>query len=133
MSSCDSIYIVYGQRVILEDSKYFALHIFSNEGNIDIELIIKAYESEVNTWNEHALEGRIGPFESLESLQKFSFNLCQRLNAKKIILLSKDSYNEAVENCSNVDQLCDEFNKLGDVLENVASDSPKGIFERIFH
>ena len=133
MRACDNIFVVYGQDHYKQDQSYFAFALFSDAGIIEREQIVRSYESEIDTWKLSQSDERIGPFINLEYLQKFSFSLCQRLNASQIILLSIDSYNEAVEKSSNVNELMEQLSHHGDILKNIDSDSKKGILDRIFH
>lgn len=133
MRACENIFLVYGQDHFKNDQSYFALALFSDAGMVEREHIVRSYESEIDTWKLSNSDERIGPFINLEYLQKFSFSLCQRLDASQIVLLSVDSYNEAVEKSSNVNELMDQLSHHGDILKNIDNDGKKGILDRIFH
>ena len=133
MRSYDVVYLVYGQKSSHQDSSYYAFQIFSEAAPIEKEQVLKSYESTVDIIRGEENLNMVGPFKAIDNLQRFSFDLCQRLNAKKIALLNINAYNEAVEKSAKISELWENLQAGADLLENTQVDQGKGFFNRIFH
>lgn len=133
MNNYETLFIVYAKQVFEEQNSFFAIHIFSSRAEVDFDQIKKSYESEIDSWKLRESDQKVGPFVDLEALQRFSFALCQRVNADQVSLLNIDSYNEALAKSSNSGELLNHFIELGDKIQNLEGGSKKGFLDRIFH
>lgn len=76
-------------------------------------------------------EGSIGAFRDLEVLQKYSFNLCQKLGNAGVSLVSLESYNEALGQSYKVDELRTRLEECGNFIKNPDAEK-NGFFNKIF-
>ena len=98
---------------------------FTDRGPVSREVLNKVYR-------EGWPEGERLDFESLADLQQFSLALLEKLKLKHCYLLSKDSYNEGVQEVSNQEQLQQLFTHHGELLTNHHIKSKGGFFGKLW-
>ncbi|RPJ73761.1 MAG: hypothetical protein EHM20_11715 [Alphaproteobacteria bacterium] len=73
----------------------------------------------------------IGPFESTDQLNQFSFQLCEEFNAAKVSLLSVQEYNSLMETTQTASDFHRGLQEIGNVMENIER-KKKGFLSRFF-
>lgn len=113
-----------------EGSFYYLTHLFDEKGHLDYDQIVQLYNDQYT----HPCHGRksIGPFESLEELNKFSFKLCEEFDFSFISLISSGEYNAVLESVVDADELLAKLVQSGNILENIDR-GKKSIFKKLFH
>ncbi len=77
-------------------------------------------------------EGTIGPFNGLEQIQKFSFNLCQKLGNKGASLVPMDDYNELLVASFKIEDFKQKLEEKGSFIDNPEA-GKTGLFNKIFN
>ena len=101
----------------------------TDRGPIPSEILLRVYRKQ---WPHRPHHQGEFCFQSLGDLQQFSFLLLQELGLKYCYLLSRESYNEGVQQVSDGEQFQEIFTKYGDVITNHESESKKRFFEKFF-
>lgn len=77
-------------------------------------------------------EGTIGSFSTLEQIQKFSFNLCQKLGNKGASLVPLDDYNELLVASFKIEDFKAKLEEKGSFIDNPEA-GKSGLFNKIFN
>ena len=119
---------------IPEDLGYYFLYLLDQKGLLDFEDAKAAYIEKYNSTADHPAfkKNLIGPFESIEALNQYSFLLCEKLNGEKVSLLSVADYNSLLESSPNSLDLHRDLLEKGNVIENIERKEKKGFFSKIF-
>lgn len=119
---------------IPEDLGYYFLYLLDQKGLLDFEDAKSAYIEKFKTDSDHPAfkKGLIGPFESIESVNQYSFLLCEKLNAAKVSLLSVAEYNLLLESSPNSLELHRDLLEKGNVIENIERKEKKGFLSKLF-
>ena len=105
---------------------------FNESGLIDETTLEEEYLAVMNHEPSLLDEGTIGPFSNLETIQKFSFNLCQKLGNKGASLVSLDDYNELLNASFKVEDFKSRLEEKGNLIHNPEA-GKSGIFNKIFN
>lgn len=114
---------------------YYFLYLLDQKGVLDLEEAKNVYKEKYNL-SEDTLafkKGLIGPFESLDSINQFSFSLCEKLNAEKISLLSVSEYNSLLEAAPSSLELHQDLITKGNVITNIERKKKGGFLSKIFN
>lgn len=131
-SSDSRMTLIYGP--FKNKGRYSGLEVmtfYNSEGLIEEDLLEDEYRQLYSNPPLEVAEGMVACFESLEDVQKFSFNICQKLKNSGVSLVSLEQYNELViESCTG-EELKEELENKGNFLKNPESEK-KGFFNRFF-
>lgn len=105
---------------------------FNETGLIDETVLEEEYLAVMNHEPSLLDEGTIGPFSNLETIQKFSFNLCQKLGNKGASLVSLEDYNELLSASFKVEDFKNRLEEKGNFINNPEA-GKSGIFNKIFN
>lgn len=113
--------------------QYYLLHVLDHRGVLDHEMLTKIYKDKFQHSPDRDDE-MMGPFDSLEELNKYAYFLCEEVNAPRVSLLSVTEYNLLLENASELNGLVFDLKNKGNVLENIERDNKKtyGFFSKLF-
>lgn len=118
---------------IQSDSAYYFLYLLDEKGLLEKSAARKLYnerfKSELS--NSDLQPNMIGPFDSVSSLNQFSFQLCEELNAEKVSLLSVQEYNSLLESSQVASDFHRDLLLKGNIMENIER-KKKGFFSRFF-
>lgn len=138
MSQIDQIIGIFNQfNPLLEDSRangFYFLYLLDQKGFLSLENAQKLYNERFkngdvpNVFNL----GYIGPFENLDSLNRYAFQLCEELNAEKVSLISVHEYNTFLENNQQALDFHQDLLEKGNIMENIEH-KKKGFFSRLFN
>ncbi|MCF8059484.1 MAG: hypothetical protein K9K67_09320 [Bacteriovoracaceae bacterium] len=108
------------------------MSVFNENGLVDETTLDEEYLEVVNHAPGVLEEGAVGPFNDLEVIQKFSFNLCQKLGNHGASLVSLDDYNELLAASYKVEDLKQKLEEKGSFIKNPEA-GKSGIFNKIFN
>lgn len=140
MGERDTVFAIYkyltsdGLEGEQGDPSYYLIRVFDNTGSIEsaqlFDLFREVYpEVEVGSRAKY-----VGPFPNLTVVNKFSFGLCEVLDANRICLLSVMDYNSIVDSTSNIADLTDKMLAAGNVIENIEKgERSKGLLNKFFN
>lgn len=111
---------------------YYLLYLFDEKGFLDHQTAKEAYREFCGNETLSDNARHIGPFESVEQLDKYSFLLCEKLNAAKISLLSVEEYNGLLEKATELQGLMNDLLDKGNVIQNIDR-KKKGFFAQFFN
>ncbi len=113
--------------------QYYLLHILDHRGFLDRELSVRVYAEKFNRELDRDQE-IVGPFESLEELSSFSYDLASAVDSPKVSLLSVNDYNLLLENATDMSSFIFDLKNKGNILENIEKSQQKkiGFFSKIF-
>ena len=106
--------------------------VFNENGLIDESILDEEYLEVVNHAPGILEEGVVGPFTDLENIQKFSFNLCQKLGNHGASLVSLEDYNELLAASYKVEDLKQKLEEKGSFIKNPEA-GKSGLFNKIFN
>ncbi len=116
------------------EPNYFLLYLLDEKGMLELEgardLFKEKFASELIS-HQKVPNNVIGPFVSLETLNQYSFALCEELNAAQINLLSVVDYNALLENHQVSSDFHRDLLEKGNVIENIER-KKKGFLSRFF-
>lgn len=111
----------------IQQGIYCVLDAIDETGQFDFSMLKKYIEDDENGLSSEASLGR---FLDVEQMTKICFQVCQDIDASRLILLSVDDYNEAIKNASDLSELKKNLKSYGNSLVNI--DRKRGFFKRIF-
>lgn len=113
--------------------QYYLLHILDHRGILDRDLVVRVYKEKFQREVDRDQE-IVGPFESLDELNMYAYQLASEINAPKVSLLSVSDYNLLLENAMDLNNLIYDLKNKGNILENMEKDQGKksGFFSKIF-
>lgn len=113
--------------------QYYLLHVLDHRGILDREIVIRVYKEKFQRDLDRD-QDIVGPFESLDELNMFAYELANEINAPKVSLLSVGDYNLLLENAMDLNNLIYDLKNKGNILENIERDQVKksGFFSKIF-
>lgn len=117
-----------------QESYYYLLYLLDEKGILEREVAEKLFSERFNSEEVRGLKTphhTIGPFASLETLNQYSFALCEELNAAKISLLSVLEYNTLLEQSQQAVDFHRDLLEKGNVMENIER-KKKGFLNRFF-
>lgn len=129
--SDETISVIYSQGTTAK-GRYQAHSLFTSYGPIDETSLEEVYESSMGKKPEFCQDGVISDFEDLEALQKFSFELSQKLYSKGVSLISIDQYNEILLESYNSEELVHKLQESGNFLANPDA-GKSNFFNKIFN
>jgi len=134
MNKNEGIIGVYNYQRLSVNSEpaYYLLFLFNENGCLDLEVLSSLYTDTFSNSMDNEETNFIGPFDGLDSLNKFAFKICDETSSSKITLHSVEEYNALMENVSTVSDLEESLFSGGNVIENLDIDSKKGLFSKIF-
>lgn len=110
-------------------SAYYILYLLDQKGILEKDEARLIFQE---NYKEVELKSKwLGPFESLDTLNQFSFYLCEKLDAQKISLLSVQEYNALLEQTLQSSDFHRDLLIKGNILENIDK-KEKNIFKRLF-
>jgi hypothetical protein len=110
-------------------SAYYLLHLLDQRGVLEKNDAKKLF---TETYPHFELKSKfLGPFESIDTLNQFSFMLCEKLDAQKISLLSVQEYNSLLEQTQQASDFHRDLLEKGNVLENIDK-KEKGFLKKLF-
>lgn len=118
---------------IAGDSAYYLLYLLDEKGLLDKSSAHKLYNDQFKSelLNADVHQTMIGPFDSLSSLNQFSFLLCEELNAEKVSLFSVQEYNSLLESTQSASDFHRDLIEKGNVMKNIER-KKKGFLSRFF-
>ena len=114
------------------DENYAVIHAFCDLGNIEKCLIDKVYESYSSPKSKQSCPLFPYTFATLDDLNRFSFDLCQEIESSKIVVVSVEEYNQAIENIVSFEEILVLLSSCGEVIENLDKSGGKNIWNRFF-
>ncbi len=123
----------YQNLVVGEEPAYYLLFLFNENGCLEHDFLMSLYEDLFSSNRVSEQSQFIGPFDGLDSVNKFAFKICDELSSPKITLHSVEEYNVLMEKSSNVNELEESLFSGGNVIENLDINSKKNIFSKIFN
>ncbi len=139
MGERDTVFAIYkyltndGLEGEQGEPSYYLIRVFDNTGRVDDETLFSLFH---DAYPEiPVMEGAkyVGPFPNLTVVNKFSFGLCEELDADRICLLSVLDYNSIIDNTSNVSELSSKMLEVGSVIENIEKEERgKGLLNKFF-
>ena len=112
---------------------YYLLYLLDEKGLLDKSTALKLYQEHFkSSLTEDFLHPKlIGPFESMDRLNQFAFQLCEEQNAEKISLISVQEYNNLLEGAQIASDFHRDLLQQGNVMENIEH-KKKGFLSRFF-
>ena len=129
--SNEVISIVYS-RVEGGQHGYQALSAFTSYGPIDESSLEEVYQNQHSRQPRVCEDGEISDFTDLEALQKFSFELSQKLYAKGASLISIDEYNQILLDAFSSEELVKKLQESGNFKANPDA-GKSNFFNKIFN
>jgi len=117
-----------------QDSYYYLLYLLDEKGILEKEAAEKLFTDRFIVEEVKGLKtphNTVGPFVSLESLNQYSFALCEELNAAKISLMSVPEYNSLLDQSQQASDFHRDLLEKGNVMENIER-KKKGFLNRFF-
>lgn len=113
--------------------QYYLLHVMDHRGMLDREVVNRVYKEKFQREMDRE-QDIVGPFESLDELNMYAYELASVINAPKVSLLSVSDYNLLLENAMDLNGLIYDLKNKGNILENIEKDQGKksGFFSKIF-
>lgn len=113
--------------------QYYLLHILDHRGFIDRELIARLLKEKFDKVVDLSND-LVGPFESLDELSIFAYDLASAIDSPKVSLLSVTDYNLLLENATDLNNFIYDLKNKGNILENIEKNQSKkaGFFSKIF-
>ncbi len=114
-------------------SSYYFLYFLDERGLLDTSSVKKLYDErfKAEESQDNLSQKLIGPFESIDQLSQFSFQLCEKLNAGKVSNLSVQEYNILLEGNQLASDFYRDLIEQGNVIENIER-KKKGFLKRFF-
>lgn len=110
---------------------FYIVHLFSEYEMIQFTHIEKIIpEKQLITNSEINL---VGPFDSLDELNKTTYQICEQRNAISVNIISLENFNSSVVSVMKRTDLFDQLCQIGEVFKNVNSDLKQGIFDKFFN
>lgn len=106
--------------------------IYNQDGLVDETTLEEEFLQVFNHEPGSLGEGTIAPFESLEDIQKFGFNICQKLRNSGVSLVSLEQYNNLLVESHKVEDFKHKLEEEGNFLKNPDVDKA-GFFNKIFN
>lgn len=106
--------------------------IFNQEGLVEENILEEEFLQLFNHEPQEIGEGTIAAFDSLEDIQKFGFNICQKLRNSGVSLVSLDDYNSLVSESHKIEDLKEKLEERGNFLKNPDVEKA-GFFNKIFN
>tara|TARA_R110002072_G_scaffold1989_2_gene16296 strand:- start:19954 stop:20358 length:405 start_codon:yes stop_codon:yes gene_type:complete len=113
-------------------NEYLISYIFDERGYTDEETLNEIYKEVIGKEAGLLSEGRVGPFSSMEEIQKYSFKVCQEVGASCVQILGSEDVNTALEKSFNGTDLINGLWELGNRMENPDAQNSKGLLGKIF-
>lgn len=110
---------------------YYILHCFETDHFYDCDYLENFYRSQFNKAPNFTKFPHTGPFEDFAGLKNFSFLLCKEASADRIVLLTLEDFQVALDKNSQKADLCRHLAGLGESLENLNQEG-QGFFSKIF-
>ncbi|MBY0414131.1 MAG: hypothetical protein K2Q18_08190, partial [Bdellovibrionales bacterium] len=113
---------------------YYMLYLLDEKGILERDLAVKLFKERFSApelADIKVSQGMIGPFVSVETLNQFSFALCEELNAEKISLLSVQEYNALLDQGQDANGFHRDLLEKGNVMENIER-KKQGFLNRFF-
>lgn len=108
------------------------MSVFNERGLVDEGELEQGYVELIGHAPELIGEGVIGPFDDLEQIQKFCFNLCQNFGNSGVSLVSLEKYNEILSESYKVEDLRNKLEREGNFIKNPEAQKG-GFFNKIFN
>ncbi len=122
MSNLDTLYVIYNYITAvtkdLDSAFYFITYIFSENG-VEDEAYVKSLYDEMFADRDIKVKNYIGPFYSLDEINKYSYMLCEKLNVKQASLISVQDYNLFMEKSTSIFDLKKYLIQDGNILKNL--------------
>lgn len=123
-------YLMQNELGPLGEPAYYIIEFFDGDGPIEEDHFREVYEDLYpNRENKTAY---CGPFESLDELNKFAFQLCQDARMARACILSTDDFNKSVEEADTVEYLLEKLQAAGEVMVNPEVEESSGLLGRLF-
>lgn len=106
--------------------------IFNQDGLVEETVLEEEFLQLFNHEPKAIGEGTIAPFDSLEDIQKFGFNICQKLRNSGVSLVSLDDYNTLISESHKIEDLKQKLEEKGNFLKNPDVEK-SGFFNKIFN
>ncbi len=110
---------------------FYIVHLFSEYEMIQLKQIENVISTKQVVTNSDI--NLIGPFDSLDELNKTSYQICEQRNAISVNVISLESFNSSVINVIKRTDLIEHLCQMGEVFKNVNSDLKQGIFDKFFN
>jgi hypothetical protein len=134
MNANDGIIGIYNYQSLNfgDDPAYYLLFLFNEDGCLEQRSLMALYDEVFSTDRLEEQTRFVGPFDGLDSLNKYAFKVCDELSSPKIILHSVEEYNASMEKTSTAEEFQEALISGGNVIENLDLDSKKGLLSKIF-
>jgi hypothetical protein len=131
------VYDYFNESYVKENSlsgakgaSFYFLYLLDKTGLLNRDELASVYQEVLGV---ELKSHYVGPFENLESLNQFAFNLCQKKDAEKIYILSAEEYNQIIENSVNdVSTFSQAIMAKANCLENI-DHRKKGFLGKLFN
>lgn len=125
--------VIYGPYLNNEqNSGHEIISIFNEKGLIDESSLEDMFKVSIGHEPKSIESGRIGYFNQMEDIQKFSFRICQKLGHEAVSLVSVEDYNEVLINSFKSEELLQKLQSVGNLIPN--PDAGKvGFFSKLFN
>ena len=132
-SESSALVVIYGPYINDEEKNgHEIISIFNDRGLVD-ESTLEDFYKDLTSSSPIVIEsGHIGYFSSMESIQKFSFRICQKFGSSAVSLVSVEDYNDVLIDCYKSDELLSKLQNVGNLIPN--PDAGKGgFFSKFFN
>jgi len=113
-------------------TQYSLSYAFDSQGIVESEGIYASAKEFTNGNVSFLRPPAIQGFKSFEQLKDFVFNICRERSADRVVLLTHEQFNEAIEESSNSEDLMINLTTKGESLENLGLDDNKSLLGKIF-
>ena len=110
-------------------SSYYILNIFHKSAILEKSLTEECYKALFPLPLDREY---LGPFQSVEDIQRYSFSLCDKLGIDRATIISVQEYNAMIEGISDIAELREKIFQVGDIIHNPAPKKKK-FLDSLFH
>ena len=133
----NALIVIYGPRLVSEKQMSSPAgleiyHVFNSKGLVDEEILLDYFSDICKDQVSSLGKGRIGHFSDGEQVQRFCFQLCQKLGHSGVSLLTVREYNNVLSSCHQASDFTSLLKEKGEFIENVDAQK-RGFFDNIFN
>lgn len=124
-----NLFLIYGHNPQLN---YTIYGVFEPHGGFDTEALASFFQEERGHQVNPSSLPYISGILSFEELKNHAFELCRERRCDRIVLLSLDDYNQALEENSSPEEFFKHLSLNGESLENLGEEGSKGLLGKLF-
>lgn len=129
----NTLVVIYGPyQNDLHHKGHEIIALFGPYGLVDEGTLEEFYKEIYHSAPESLESGRVGFFGDVETIQRFSFSLCQKYNNEGVSLVTVDDYNEILTSSFKSDELVQKLQESGNFIANPDA-GKSGFFSKLFN